>query len=87
MRAMISKLEQHGIRKLVGVGRIPDQSWRETSFLIAGLSLQAADRLAIEFGQNAIVLAADPKSTRLRVYRNEWRGRIDNEANIMWTGV
>ena len=43
-------------------------------------------RLAIEFGQNAIVLATDPTSTRLRVYRNEWRGRIDNEAHIMWTG-
>lgn len=86
MRAMNARLDQHGIRKLLGVGRIADQSWRETSFLIAGLSLQAADRLAIEFGQNAIVLAVDLKSTRLRIYRNEWRGRIDNEAHIMWTG-
>ncbi len=86
MRAMIARLDQPGIRKLLGVGRIPDQSWRESSFLVAGLSLQAVDRLAIEFGQNAIVLATDPKSTRLRVYRNEWRGRIDNEAHIMWTG-
>ncbi len=83
---MIERLDQPGIRKLLGVGRIRDQSWRESSFLVAGLSLQAADRLAIEFGQNAIVVATDPKSTRLRVYRNEWRGRIDNEAHIMWTG-
>lgn len=86
MRTMIAKLDQHGIRKLLGVGRIPHQSWRETSFLVAGLSLHAADSLAIEFGQNAIVLAAEPKSTRLRVYRNEWRTLIDNEVNIMWTG-
>ena len=86
LRAMIAKLDQPGIRRLLGAGRNSDQSWRETSFLIAGLSLQAADRLALEFGQNAVVIATDPKSTRLRVYRNEWRGRFDNEAHIMWTG-
>ena len=85
-RNLLSRLDRSRLRRLVGVGRATHPAWRETSFLVAGLSLEAADRLAIEFGQNAIVVAVNPISTRLRVYRNEWRTRIANDADIMWTG-
>ena len=85
-RTLLSRLDRSRLRRLVGVGRLANQAWRETSFLVAGLSLESADRLAIEFGQNAIVVAVNPLSTRLRLYRNEWRTRIDNDADIMWTG-
>ena len=30
MRAMMARLDQPGIRKLLGVGRVPDQPWRES---------------------------------------------------------
>ena len=66
-RALLARLNRAGIRKLIGVGRARDQAWRETSLLISGLSLDAADRLAIEFGQNAILLASEAKSAQLRV--------------------
>lgn len=82
----MARLDRSGLRRLVGVGHVPAQEWRETSFLVAGLSLEAMDKLAAEFGQNAVVVAVNPASTRLRIYRNEWRARIDNDANIMWTG-
>jgi hypothetical protein len=85
-RTLLDRLDRSHLRRLVGVGRATDRAWREASFLVAGLSLEAADRLAVEFGQNAIVVAINPVSTRLRVYRNEWRTRIDNDADIMWTG-
>jgi hypothetical protein len=85
-RTLLSRLDRSRLRRLVGVGRMAHQAWREASFLVAGLSLELADRLAVEFGQNAIVVAVNPISTRLRVYRNEWRTRIDNDADIMWTG-
>ena len=83
-RGLLAYLKQLPHRKLIGVGRARDKSWRETSLLICGLSLQAADRLAIEFGQNAIVISMDPESTGLRVYRNEWRGQVDSDAHIIW---
>ncbi len=85
-RALLARLNGTGIRKLIGVGRARDQSWRETSLLISGLSLLAADRLAIEFGQNAILLATESNSTQLRLYREDWRDRIDSEANLVWSG-
>lgn len=85
-RALLGRLNRTGIRKLLGAGRASDQAWRETSLLISGLSLPAADRLAIEFGQNAIVLATEAKSTQLRLYGEDWRASIDREANLVWTG-
>lgn len=86
-QALIARLDRTCARRLVGVGRMPNQPWREPSFLVAGLSLEATDRLAAEFGQNAIVVAVNPASTRLRIYRNDWRARIDNDTDIMWTGA
>lgn len=81
-RALLAKLDHEGVRKLIGVGRPSLHVWRETSFLTAGLSPNAADNLAIEFGQNAIVVASDPNSTQLRLYRNEWRTHIAHDAYI-----
>lgn len=86
-RALLARLNRAGIRKLVGVGRARDQAWRETSLLISGLSLDAADRLAIELGQNAIVLASEAKSTQLRLYRDDWRGCIETEAALVWSNA
>ncbi|HMM65695.1 MAG TPA: DUF3293 domain-containing protein [Dokdonella sp.] len=87
MHALGARLERLRLRRLVGVGRIAHAPWREPSFLVAGLSLEAADRMAAEFDQNAIVIAMNPASARLRIYRRDWRVRIDNDADIMWTGA
>ena len=62
--------------------------WRRTRSRsgVAGNFSTPLGALAIEFGQNAIVLASEAKSAQLRVYRDDWRGRVDNEANLVWTG-
>ena len=87
MQGLKERLDRSRIRRLVGVGHVATLPWREASFLVAGLSIEAADRLAVDFGQTAIVIAVNPTSTRLRLYRNDWRGRLDNDADIMWTGA
>jgi hypothetical protein len=85
-RALMENLDRSRTRRLIGVGHMVHQPWREPSFLVAGLSIELADHLAVAFAQNAIVIAVSPTSTRLRIYRKDWRSRIDNDADIMWTG-
>ncbi len=84
MQALLARLDQTHARRLVGVGHVSHPSWREPSLLVAGLPLKTADLLAQEFGQNAIVVATNTMRAKLRIYRNEWRDRLRDRADIDW---
>lgn len=86
MRALAERLDRLGLRRLAGVGHIVRRPWREPSFLVAGLALEPADRLAAEFDQDATVVALDPAATRLRIVRAAWRARIGEHGDILWAG-
>lgn len=54
--ALARELEQRGLTFFHGIGRHPSGSWPpETSYLVLGLSLEAAKALGTEYQQNAIL--------------------------------
>lgn len=69
MRALLDRLSVSRKQILAGVGHIPGQGWRESFLVIAGIAIQEADLLAVEFGQNATVVAdGHSHVARLRIY-------------------
>ena len=88
MRALRARLDQLQVRWLPGVGHIQRQSWREPSFLVAGLPIKAIDRIAFEFGQRAIVIAMQCTKLKLQIYCNERCDRLcDQPEDIDWVMV
>ena len=53
--ALESELASRSLAYLPGVGAHPRGGWQEESFLVFGLSLEAARTLGLRHGQNAIV--------------------------------
>ena len=82
--ALRSDLQTGGARSLEGAGHIPGERWREPSFLVAGLGLDAVDRLARTYEQNALLVVEAGRPIRMRVYRPEWRKAAANAADIEW---
>lgn len=72
MQALLKRLRSQQASILAGVGHIPGQPWREPSLLVAGLTIEQLDSLAIDFDQNAIVIARNGDHVGLRIYRPEW---------------
>jgi hypothetical protein len=84
MRSLLERL-RNSCRLLPAVGHGPDPHWREASLLLAGLPITVVDALAREFGQNAIVTAARGQPAVLRIYREDWRCDLDQDADdIEW---
>ncbi|SMG07390.1 DUF3293 domain-containing protein [Paraburkholderia susongensis] len=54
-KKLIDELTTRGLRFVNGVGRHPASDWAEPSFLVLGISLEAAKRLGKQYEQNAIV--------------------------------
>jgi hypothetical protein len=55
-RQLSDELTRRGLSHLPGLGQHPSNQWPgEESFLVLGLNLQAAKKLGMHFGQNAIV--------------------------------
>ena len=77
-------LDGQAARYLPGYGTLPDAAWSETGVLVAGLVLAEVDALARRFEQNAVVLVTVDATARLRVYRADWHGLVDNAADIDW---
>jgi hypothetical protein len=84
MRELVEVLQRQPVRWLVGAGLLVREAWREPSLLVAGLTYEAADRLAVAFGQNAVLVADDGHSTALRIFRHEWRSGREAESDIQW---
>jgi Protein of unknown function (DUF3293) len=53
--ALAHELRQRSLKFVDGVGRHPSEQWGEPSFLVLGISLEAAKRLGDQYEQNAIV--------------------------------
>lgn len=60
LKEMAAQLQALGHNYLDGMGRHPSNRWPgEQSFLVLGLSLQAATMLGAQYGQNAIVWSGE----------------------------
>lgn len=71
-------------RVLEGTGHVPGATWREPSLFVTDIDMASIDRLATEFGQNAIVFAPSAGNARLRLYRTDWLDALRGEAGIDW---
>ncbi|MFM0217795.1 DUF3293 domain-containing protein [Paraburkholderia caledonica] len=69
-QALADELKQRGLTSIDGIGQHPSNDWpSEASFLVLGLSLEAAKALGTRYGQNAIVWSdagATPQLVLLR---------------------
>lgn len=64
------ELKNRGLEFIAGVGRDPKGQWPdEPSYLVPGLSLQAAKKLGQQFAQNAIVWCGADATPRLVMLR------------------
>jgi Protein of unknown function (DUF3293) len=68
--ALAEELGRRGLRFIEGMGEHPSGKWPgEPSFLIFGLSLDAARQLGTQHGQNAIVWCGDNAMPQLILLR------------------
>ncbi|SOE81034.1 Protein of unknown function [Caballeronia arationis] len=73
-KALADELANLGFKVIEGVGRHPIDEWGEPSFLVLGISLEAAKELGARCEQNAIIWAgadAVPELVLLRRGRGE----------------
>ncbi|MFL9897919.1 DUF3293 domain-containing protein [Paraburkholderia fungorum] len=54
-QALADELKVLGLRFVQGVGRHPSSTWAEPSFLVLGISLEAAKQLGGRYEQNAVI--------------------------------
>lgn len=73
-RALVSRLRDGSITYLAATGS--RGGWREPGVCIIGVQLPKLDKLAIDFGQNAIVIGCRGGATRLHVYRTDWHAML-----------
>lgn len=68
--ALGRELEQRGLANVEGIGQHPSNQWPgEASYLIFGLSLEAAETLGTQLEQNAIVWTGADAVSRLFLLR------------------
>jgi hypothetical protein len=63
--ALLKLVDAAGYPRYDGEGRSPDGSWREPSFLVAGIFRENAEALARLFSQNAFVFIERGKAPEL----------------------
>ncbi|MEM5341153.1 DUF3293 domain-containing protein [Paraburkholderia azotifigens] len=69
-QALARELAQLGHVVIEGIGKHPSNNWPgEASFLVLGLSLDAAKSLGTRYGQNAIVWSTDDATPQLVLLR------------------
>lgn len=68
--ALAADLKRHGLVTIEAIGKHPSNGWPgEASFLVLGLSLEAAKAIGTNYGQNAIVWSAVDAVPRLILLR------------------
>lgn len=68
--ALARELKRLGLTVIEGIGEHPSNKWPgEASYLVPGLSLEAAKALGMQFGQNAIVWSAGDATPQLVLLR------------------
>lgn len=69
-KVLADELQQRGLRYIDGIGQHPSNNWPgEASFLVFGLSLEAAKALGTQSGQNAIVWSGANATPQLVLLR------------------
>ncbi|WP_061167835.1 nitrile hydratase accessory protein [Caballeronia hypogeia] len=74
-RALMLRIEALGLRALPGEGMNAARTWIEASYLVLGATLEIADALMIEFGQNAVVHIGRDGLPRLLLHPDSMRRR------------
>ncbi|HET9034093.1 MAG TPA: DUF3293 domain-containing protein [Dokdonella sp.] len=82
MRELLGRVRSYQGRVLAAAGRIPGHEWRESSLLVAALTLDRIDTLALDFDQNAVVVIRPGLRIRLRIYRREWASLSDPTSDL-----
>jgi len=68
--ALARELKRLGFTAVDGIGKHPSNNWPgEDSYLVPGLSLEAAKALGTQYGQNAIVWSAADATPQLVLLR------------------
>ena len=68
--ALARELKRLGLTAIEGIGEHPSNKWPgEPSYLVLGLSLEAAKALGTQYGQNAIVWSAYDATPQLVLLR------------------
>ncbi|SDH56093.1 Protein of unknown function [Paraburkholderia steynii] len=68
--ALACELKRLGLIAIEGIGKHPSDRWPgEASYLVPGLSLEAAKALGAQYRQNAIVWSADDATPQLVLLR------------------
>ena len=65
--ALVARLDAAGIARQSAWASAPDGQWREPGWLLTGIDLFAADRLATDFGQAAVLAWGRGQPVRLRM--------------------
>ncbi|MFM0175832.1 DUF3293 domain-containing protein [Paraburkholderia sediminicola] len=69
-QALAKEFKQLGLTFIDGIGQHPSNNWPgEASFLVLGLSLEAAKTLGTRYGQNAIVWSGADATPQLVLLR------------------
>ena len=79
-RGLDELLAKEGATLYPAVGGSPEGTWQEGSVFALGVPVEVADRLAMQFEQNAIVAGTVGEPARLRVYRVEWKKMAEADA-------
>ncbi|MGV8942090.1 MAG: DUF3293 domain-containing protein [Lysobacter sp.] len=64
---LLTQIDHHGAARLPAWAESPDGQWREPGWLLADIEGGITDRLAIEFGQAAILVWQRGEPVRLRM--------------------
>ena len=65
--ALVARLDAAGIARQSAWASAPDGQWREPGWLLTGIEQNAADRLAADFGQAAVLAWRCGQPVRLRM--------------------
>ncbi|KRD79975.1 DUF3293 domain-containing protein [Lysobacter sp. Root983] len=65
--ALVARLDAAGIARQAAWASAPDGQWREPGWLLSGIEQSAADRLAADFGQAAVLAWRRGQPVRLRM--------------------
>ena len=84
--ALVARLDAAGIARQSAWASAPDGQWREPGWLLTGVEQAAADRLAVDFGQAAVLSWQRGQPVRLRMLLAP-PAEAARAAHVDWIGA
>ncbi|UHQ21650.1 DUF3293 domain-containing protein [Lysobacter sp. 5GHs7-4] len=84
--ALVARLNAAGIARQPAWGSAPDGQWREPGWLLTDIDQAAADRLALDFGQAAVLCWRRGQPVRLRMLLAP-PAAVGAAAHVDWAGA